>query len=229
MRITPAAKDATRKRILSVAQRQFAQRGFDTTTTRDIARAANIAIGTLFNYFPTKESIVDHLVGEACLRTAEQFSANSDPAPQADCTAGNTVAHSGQQLTLEEELFAHIAASLRSLKPLRKYLPALLETTLSPSAHARPADGLSVQTVHLETVGQIVAQHGHHETLSAIGLQLYWTLYTGVLAFWATDKSPRQEDTLALVDQSLAMFVGWLTNHAGADRVAESTTIENER
>jgi hypothetical protein len=86
-----------------------------------------------------------------------------------------------------------------------------------------------VQTVHLETVAQIVARHGHHEALSAIGLQLYWTLYTGVLAFWASDKSPRQEDTLALVDQSLAMFVGWLTNQTSADRVAESSTVKNER
>ena len=39
---------------------------------------------------------------------------------------------------------------------------------------------------------------------------MYWTLYTGVLAFWAGDKSPKQEDTLALLDQSLAMFVAWL-------------------
>jgi len=31
-----------------------------------------------------------------------------------------------------------------------------------------------------------------------------------VLAFWANDRSPKQEDTLALVDQSLNMFVGWL-------------------
>jgi hypothetical protein len=35
-------------------------------------------------------------------------------------------------------------------------------------------------------------------------------LYIGVLAFWAADKSPKQEDTLALLDQSLAMFVAWL-------------------
>ena len=31
-----------------------------------------------------------------------------------------------------------------------------------------------------------------------------------MLMFWAQDRSPKQEDTLALLDQSLAMFVGWL-------------------
>jgi hypothetical protein len=43
-------------------------------------------------------------------------------------------------------------------------------------------------------------------------------LYTGVLAFWAGDKSPKQEDTLALLDQSLTMFVGWLRSEHGKSK-----------
>jgi hypothetical protein len=39
---------------------------------------------------------------------------------------------------------------------------------------------------------------------------LYWALYTGVLVFWANDNSPNQEDTLALIDDSLDMYVAWL-------------------
>jgi hypothetical protein len=31
-----------------------------------------------------------------------------------------------------------------------------------------------------------------------------------VLAYWTTDGSPKQEDTLALLDESLTMFAGWL-------------------
>ena len=50
--------------------------------------------------------------------------------------------------------------------------------------------------------------------LPPLALQLYWTLYTGVLVFWANDKSPKQEDTLALLDHSLNMFVGWLREPA---------------
>jgi AcrR family transcriptional regulator len=218
MRISAAAKDATRKRILSVAQRQFAKRGFENTTTRDIAQAAEIAIGTLFNYFPTKESIVDYLVGEACIDVAQKFSTNSNSEVPAESTRGKHQT-ADPELSLEEELFAHIAAVLRSLKPFRKFLPVVLETSLSPSTDGRLAVGPSVRTAHLEIVGQIVARHGHHEALSTFGLQLYWTLFAGVLAFWASDKSPRQEDTLVLLDESLAMFVGWLTNPHPSERV----------
>jgi AcrR family transcriptional regulator len=196
MRVTPARKTATRKRILQVSQEQFAQRGFDATTTRDVAAAAGIAVGTLFNYFPTKEAIVESLVSEALAGVAEQFA-----------NAGDTA----EPQTLEEELFAHVAAILRKLKPYKKYLPAVLETTLSPLAAARSGESPSLRVVHLETVVQIATRLGRQAALSPLALQLYWTLFTGVLAFWTNDASPRQEDTLALLDQSLVMFVGWLT------------------
>src|SRR4051812_40583041 len=111
MRITAAAKDETRKRILKVAQKQFAQNGFEQSTTRDIAREANIAVGTLFNYFPTKESIVENLVNESCVRAAERFAAELERNGKQD------------SVTLEEELFSNVAAILRELKPYRKYLP----------------------------------------------------------------------------------------------------------
>jgi AcrR family transcriptional regulator len=198
MRVTAETKHATRRRILEVARRQFAQQGFEATTTRDIARGANIAVGTLFNYFPTKESIVECLVRAAW---AEAAGALADgPAP-------------GDALSLEEELFAHLAAVLRKLKPYRQYLPAVLDTAFSPVA-AGSADGQPLRAAHLEAVCRIVSRHGHHDALSAVALQLYWTLVTGALAFWAGDSSPRQEDTLALLDQSLAMFTGWLVNQA---------------
>ena len=49
-----------------------------------------------------------------------------------------------------------------------------------------------------------------------MALQMYWSLYTGLLVFWANDKSPRQEDTLALLDHSLEMFAGWLNTRPEA-------------
>jgi hypothetical protein len=36
----------------------------------------------------------------------------------------------------------------------------------------------------------------------------------GVLAYWATDVSPKQEDTMALLDRSLKLFVASLGEEA---------------
>ena len=219
MRITAAAKDETRKRILKVSQKQFAQQGFEQTTTRDIARDANIAVGTLFNYFPTKESIVENLVNDGCVRAAERFAAELERNGQQDSA------------TLEEELFAHVAAVLRELKPYRKYLPAVLETSLSPLATDHAGDHTSLRAAHLEIVSQILLRHASQDAISPVAIQLYWTLYTGMLVFWARDKSPKQEDSLALLDESLSMFVGWLTDPNDSDssvRPAKRTS-KNER
>jgi AcrR family transcriptional regulator len=201
MRITAAEKDATRRRILDAAVQMFRGRGFEATTTRDIADAAGIATGTLFNYFPSKEAIVISLATDAIAKARANFAPDSAEA------------------SLEEQLFAFIIAELRQLKPLRKFITPLLETALSPLSvsHRADANG-SLRTDHLETVANLVRQHCAVEP-PEVALQMYWTLYTGALAFWAGDKSPKQEDSLALLDQSLTMFVAWLRNqHSTANR-----------
>jgi AcrR family transcriptional regulator len=205
MRVTAETKTVTRQRILDAAQKLFAEQGFAAATTRDIARAAEIGAGTLFNYFPTKESISLCLVSEAHAQAVVHFHARLSREP----------------LSLEEELFAHVAATLRKLKPFRKYLTTVLDTSLSPLTSDQADGAPSLRAAHLETVSQIVSRHGQAEALSTVALHLYWTLYTGVLAFWSSDTSPRQEDTLALLDQSLAMFVGWLTTCANSTQPQE--------
>src|SRR4051812_45965139 len=50
-------KQQTREHIAATAQRLFAKRGFEAVTVGDVARAANVAEKTVFNYFPTKEDL----------------------------------------------------------------------------------------------------------------------------------------------------------------------------
>lgn len=200
MRVTAQVKAATKERILRAARQLFAEKGYEATTTRDVAVVAEIASGTLFNYFPTKEAIV------ACLATdaiGDALAADAGP---------------GGAETMEEDLFALVAGGLRKLKHLRRHLPALLATYLSPLAAAPDVESTSLRAGHLEAVAAIAGRRGYGE-LTPTALQLYWTLYTGILAFWANDESPKQEDTLALVDDSLNMFVGWLREQTRADSV----------
>jgi AcrR family transcriptional regulator len=50
-------KEQTRRAISEAAHRLFARRGFDAVTVTDVARAADVSEGTVFNYFPTKEDL----------------------------------------------------------------------------------------------------------------------------------------------------------------------------
>jgi len=51
-------KRQTRERIASVAARLFRTRGYEQVRMRDIAKAADVAEQTLYNYFPTKEHLI---------------------------------------------------------------------------------------------------------------------------------------------------------------------------
>jgi AcrR family transcriptional regulator len=51
-------KAQTRQRLANTALRLFVERGFDNVTVAEIADTAEVAVSTLFAYFPTKEALV---------------------------------------------------------------------------------------------------------------------------------------------------------------------------
>jgi AcrR family transcriptional regulator len=51
-----------RERLLSAALALFVKNGVQNTTTAEIAKAAGMAAGTLFLYFPTKQDLINALV-----------------------------------------------------------------------------------------------------------------------------------------------------------------------
>ncbi|XVQ88472.1 TetR/AcrR family transcriptional regulator [Microbispora siamensis] len=50
-------KRETRQRIADMAMGLFLQRGFDNVTVAEVARAADVSVNTVFNYFRTKEDL----------------------------------------------------------------------------------------------------------------------------------------------------------------------------
>ena len=50
-------KKQTRQVIAEAALRLFNERGFDSVTVAQVAKAADVSEATVFNYFPTKESL----------------------------------------------------------------------------------------------------------------------------------------------------------------------------
>jgi len=58
----PQTEQETRGRILKAAQQLFARRGYDGTTTHDLAEKAGVAEGTLFRHFENKKAILVEVV-----------------------------------------------------------------------------------------------------------------------------------------------------------------------
>jgi AcrR family transcriptional regulator len=214
MRVTAKKKEATRRRIVDCARKLFSDKGFEQTPTRDIAEAAGIAAGTLFNYFPTKEALAMTIVCEALDEAQKEFEGRLR----------------GEE-TLDEALFAHVAVGLRHLAPHQNYVGEVLETALSPFAKEAVCEqAQQLRVNHLETVQELLASHGPPSLQGpdAMTVHLYWTLFLGVLSFWTSDRSTSREDTLVALDQSIRLFVSSLTPDSNDGREADNVVDVTE-
>jgi len=54
-------KKETRRRLLDAAMELFREQGYSATTVEDITEHADVAKGTFFNYFPSKEALLSEL------------------------------------------------------------------------------------------------------------------------------------------------------------------------
>ena len=57
-------KAANRAKLLTAARKVFAQKGLGAATARDIVRETDLASGTFYNYFDSKEAVFAALIAE---------------------------------------------------------------------------------------------------------------------------------------------------------------------
>jgi AcrR family transcriptional regulator len=58
-------KEETKQKIIAVAMKLFMEQDLDSVTMEQIAEEVDIAKGTLYNYFPVKEAILDEYIKRA--------------------------------------------------------------------------------------------------------------------------------------------------------------------
>jgi AcrR family transcriptional regulator len=102
-----------RAQILEAAESVFIMKGYHGATTREIARAADMAEGTLYNYFASKRDLF-----------AGVMQSRTDPLVQAIANL--------QVETIEEMVAALMASQLQRMMRQRHFRLFLREATLDP-------------------------------------------------------------------------------------------------
>src|SRR3954467_7359976 len=118
VRSIPASQLARRERILDAAMELAAEGGYDAVQMREVAERADVALGTVYRYFPSKV----HLLVAAMSRTFQ--------------TLQDSVGSTGNSGTPEERIYRVVAAVTRYLARHRRLSGAMIRALMSADAEA---------------------------------------------------------------------------------------------
>jgi AcrR family transcriptional regulator len=175
----------SRERILGAALGLFAERGYEATTMRDVAREAGASLGLAYRYFASKE--------EFALALYTRLAEESEEWAR-DGLVGRTVA---------ERFERAMVVKLDQVSPHRGPLAALLSRALDPDS---PISALGEDTaavrekmggVFLEVVRGASDAPGEKQSRE-LGNVLY-ALHLAILLYWFHDKSPEERATRELM------------------------------
>jgi len=200
-------KEKTRRRILEVALALFREKGFRQTTMRDIADGAGIALGTTYNYFPTKEHIALAFFEQALDRVLARH--------RHECP---------RDATIEEAAFSLIALEIEEVEPFREFLDLVVAQATMPTSPLHPfsLDAQRLKSRYLDYVGERLREAIDRGELPPLGfesmlLSAFWIFQVGMILFWLNDVSPHQEETWALLDRSLSFILGAMRQGGGLE------------
>ncbi|HKV64301.1 MAG TPA: TetR/AcrR family transcriptional regulator [Candidatus Acidoferrum sp.] len=186
------ASENTKELILRTALQLFRGCGFEITTMRDIARAAKVATGAAYYYFPSKEAIV---------------SAYYDQVQQ---THGEKVQEEWKGKSgLRERLGVLLHSKLEILKDDRRFLGALFRYTGEPnhplSVFGKGTEGQRSQSMAI--FREAITDAGLGEEMRELLPSILWLAHLGMILCLIYDESPNQQKTHKLVDGVLDLLV----------------------
>ena len=174
---------AAQQRLYATAIRLMAERGYASTTLRDVAKEAGVSVGLLYRYFPSKRAIIIALYDEL----------SADYARQAlDMPRGKW---------RDRFIFA-LKTSLAVLEPHRMALRALIPVLVGDPEEGVFAETAAFSRVRVQGAFEAAVTNSSDApppvVAAALGRLLYLA-HLGVLLWWLLDKSPKQRATTALV------------------------------
>ena len=128
----PKIIENLKDRLLAEAKRQIDQDGYDSVTIRSIAKGCGVGVGTVYNYFPSKEALIaTHLLEDwhGCLEAIQAAAAVSTvPQPVLQCMYDQLMGFTGRH----ETIFRTEAAASGFAGSFRQYHSLLRSQLAAP-------------------------------------------------------------------------------------------------
>lgn len=198
MKISQEQKAETRKKIIKASVEIIIEKGLKNATMREIAKKAEIGDATIYNYFPTKESIIygyyqDQIEAVIVrLKTVEGFS----------------------EFNLQEQLQSFFETNLEVFLPDREFIHETFNVVFfsigQSYSRLKPIRTLFYDVVDDIFLAAIEVGEIPEQVFGEIVYQLFWDYYIGLVTYWLNDQSDQFTDTSLFIDKSLDLAVAFL-------------------
>lgn len=185
-------KRETRARIIEVAIRIFGKRGMAAPTVEEIAAAAEVGKGTIYNYFATKEEIVVAFMVqlEERLQTkVAQFLRARGPA--------------------ERILADFIRYQLRQKEPYRDFVRIFMAQLYTRGRELAPHIAEMQKAINpplLQLFGSLMERGLIRPDVDLPGLiEIFKLLHIGIVTIWIND-APPYHGTMAVLEEEMRLF-----------------------
>lgn len=173
---------AARDRLYAVAIGLIAERGYEATTLRDIARKADVSVGLLYRYFPSKQAVITALYDEL----------SAEFARRANIEGGKW----------RDRYISTLQTSLDVLQPHRTALRALIPVLIGDPDDGVFAAGTAFSRHRVQHAFEVAVTEANDSPRTALGEalgRLLYLVHLAILLWWLLDKTPKQRATTALV------------------------------
>jgi AcrR family transcriptional regulator len=183
----------TRQNILDAALLLFTEKGYEKATMRQIAAQAEMAPGSIYHHFPTKEHIVqafydllheDH--AQACVGIL------------------------ASEIRLERRLHEVIRKKIELAEPFKKVSGVLFRVASDPKNPLSPFSAQSSPTrdKSLALFRQLVSGSSAKlpDDVRVILADYLWLYQMGIILYWIHDTSENSQKTFRLIDRTVKLI-----------------------
>ena len=189
----PSKGERTKQRILDRALELFREHGYDATTMRMVADAAEVSLGNAYYYFASKDQLLQAFYREV---------------HEAHIAA--TTPRLAKARTLRDRLLATMLAKLDVIEPYHHFSALMFRTAADPESPLNPFHpaGADIAKEGEALFAEVIAGSNTKvpKELAAELPRLLWTYSMGVVLYWIHDRSRGRAKTKRLIERTVDMI-----------------------
>lgn len=184
MTVLTAKAEETRNRILETALKLFQEKGYEETTLRDIAEAAECSLGLIYRYFGRKEDMVMELYERLANELIEHVSGL-------------------RPLSLADEFERTMLAAVERLMPHQDALGALFAAAMNiKSGVAVLGSSTTSIRVQMRNLYRLVIERSTNaprkKQIDALA-DIFYGAHLATILFWLYDRTANKQATRELI------------------------------